>query len=395
MPAAPRLSRLEVAAGVVLGTESELRGRPDEPRPGPREALERAILPELERGRCLVSFSGGRDSSAVLAVATRLAERAGLAQPVPATIRFPGADRAAETAWQERVVGHLGLADWVRLDAGDELDCVGPVAAAALRRHGLLWPPNAHFHVPLLAEAAGGALLTGVGGDDVFGTTRWSRAAAVVGGQARPRPRDALTVGLAWAPRSVRRAVLRRRIAVPFPWLRPAAERAVNDALAADASGEPLRWRARFSWRLSLRYVHVGTASLELLAADAGARITHPLADPRFADALARLPRDSRYESRDEAMRTLFPELLPPDLLVRPDKAAFGQVAWGPHSRAFAEAWDGSGLDPELVDPDALRRAWPEAERDGRLLTVLQAAWLVADRDSPGEGEETLERGRE
>jgi asparagine synthase (glutamine-hydrolysing) len=94
-------------------------------------------------------------------------------------------------------------------------------------------------------------------------------------------------------------------------------------------------------------------------------------------------------------MRTLFPELLPPELLARPDKAAFGQVAWGPHSRAFAAGWDGSGLDPDLVDLDALRRAWPEAERDGRLLTVLQAAWLAADRGSPGEPEETLERGRE
>jgi asparagine synthase (glutamine-hydrolysing) len=193
----------------------------------------------------------------------------------------------------------------------------------------------------------------------------------------------------------VRRAVLRRRIAVPFPWLRPPAERAVNDALAADAAGEPLRWRARFSWRLSLRYVQVGTASLGLLGADAGARIVHPLADPGFADALARLPRDNRYRSRDEAMRTLFPELLPPDLLARTDKAAFGQVAWGPRSRAFADAWDGTGLDTELVDPDALRRAWPEAERDGRLLTVLQAAWLAADRGSSGEVEQTLERGRE
>jgi asparagine synthase (glutamine-hydrolysing) len=397
MPAAPpRLSRLEVAAGVVLGTESARCPPSGSTRETPLTALERAILPELAGGRCLVSFSGGRDSSVVLAVATRQAERDGLPQPVPATIRFPGADRAAETAWQERVVTHLGLADWVRLVAGDELDCVGPVAAAGLRRHGLLWPPNAHFHVPLLAEAAAGALLTGVGGDDVFGATRWSRGAAVVAGQARPEPRDALRIGLAWAPRPLRRAVLRRRIAVPFPWLRPEAERAANDGLAADAATEPLRWGARFAWRLGLRYFRVGTASLGLLAADEGARVVHPLADPAFVGALARLPGNRRYRSRDEAMRTLFPELLPPDLLVRPDKAAFGQIAWGPHSRTFADAWDGSGVDTELVDPDALRRAWPRAEHDGRLLTVLQAAWLVADRrSSVGEVEQKLERGRE
>ena len=38
----------------------------------------------------------------------------------------------------------------------DELDSVGPVAQAVLRRHGPLWPFNAHFHMPLLERASGG-----------------------------------------------------------------------------------------------------------------------------------------------------------------------------------------------------------------------------------------------
>ena len=83
----------------------------------PREALERAILPALLRPPCLVSFSGGRDSAAVLAVATALARREGLPAPIPATNVFPAADDSDETAWQELIVRHLGLSEWVRTRA--------------------------------------------------------------------------------------------------------------------------------------------------------------------------------------------------------------------------------------------------------------------------------------
>src|SRR6185503_3688944 len=57
---------LETAAGVVLGVAP--RRRLPASAGGPLAALERAVLPALRRSPCLVSFSGGRDSSAVLAV---------------------------------------------------------------------------------------------------------------------------------------------------------------------------------------------------------------------------------------------------------------------------------------------------------------------------------------
>src|SRR4051794_5992486 len=51
----------------------------------PQRALEEALLPALQSGRCRVTFSGGRDSSVVLAGATDVARRLGLADPVPLT----------------------------------------------------------------------------------------------------------------------------------------------------------------------------------------------------------------------------------------------------------------------------------------------------------------------
>ncbi|HET8757872.1 MAG TPA: asparagine synthase-related protein, partial [Solirubrobacteraceae bacterium] len=198
------LTPLELALGVVIGTDPPAERTPAAPR-DPLSALEAAVLPALRRPPCLVSFSGGRDSSAVLAVAARVARREGLADPVPVTIRALGAPAADEARWQELVVAHLGLDDWSRLTFADELDVVGPVAAGVLRRHGLLWPFNAHFHVPMLDAARGGALLTGIGGDELFGAATSPRAAAVLGARVRPVARDVRRVALYLAPRFARR----------------------------------------------------------------------------------------------------------------------------------------------------------------------------------------------
>lgn len=388
MDAPYRLTALEAAAGVVLGAEPLARVPSLDART-PREALEQTVRAALERPPCLVSFSGGRDSSAVLALAAHVARRESLPEPVPVTVRFSASARSVEADWQEKVVAHVGLRDWTRIEIGDELECLGPVAVRALRRHGLLWPPNAHFHVPLLEAAAGGTLLTGIGGDELLGASRWGRATAVLAGRARPEPRDALRIGLALAPTPLRRAVLRARRPLAFPWLRPSARRAVAAALARDASGEPLSRAARVAWLLRLRAFRAGVASVAVLAADAGAHVAHPLAEPAFATALARLPRFRAGHARTDAMRALVGDLLPDDVLSRSGKARFGQAAWGPRSRAFAARWSGEGADPELVDVAALRRAWPAAEHDGRLLLVLQFVWLGSGGKEP---EEELER---
>jgi asparagine synthase (glutamine-hydrolysing) len=310
----------------------------------------------------------------VLAVATRVARRERVADPIPATNRFPGAEGADETEWQERVVAHLGLDEWLRIDHDDELDCVGPVAQEALRTHGLLWPFNAHFHVPLLRAAAGGSLLTGVGGDELVSEASSARAFAVVRGRERPRPRDLLHVGYALAPQPLRRAVLRRRFAAPFPWLRPAAVEALTDAWAGQAASEPARWSRRLAWIARLRYVRVGTESLRLLADDAGAAIAHPFLDRGFGQALAREP---RFRDRTAGMRALFHDLLPDDLLARETKASFDRAFWNRWSRGLAASWDGGGVDETLVDADALRAEWQSDEPDPRSYLLAQSVWLA------------------
>jgi asparagine synthase (glutamine-hydrolysing) len=370
------LRPIEVATGLVFGVEaaSELPQR--QVQETPLAALERVIVPALERPPCLVSFSGGRDSSAVLALAVQLARREGLNLPIPATNRFRGAADAAESDWQELVVARLGLEDWHRLEFDDELDAVGPVAVRGLERHGLLWPFNAHFHTPLLEAARGGTLLTGIGGDEQLGESSYARANDVLARRVRPVRRDVLRVGFALSPPFVRALALRRSTPEPFAWLTERGRRRFVAELAADRAREPRPYDRRVHWWLRSRWVHVGFRSLELLAADAGATIVHPLADASVAAALARLGRNPPG-GRTERMEALFGDLLPPELISRPTKAVFDEAFWRGHSRRFAKGWRGGGTPADLVDEEALRADWSRPVATPQSLTLLQAAWLA------------------
>jgi asparagine synthase (glutamine-hydrolysing) len=376
----PRLTGIELATGILQEGAPAAPERLPAARAGetPFEALERACLPALERGPCVVSFSGGRDSSVVLAAAVRAARREGLPLPVPATNRFPGADHTDETSWQELVVRHLELDDWIRADHTDELDAVGPVATGVLRRHGILWPFNAHFHVPLLEAARGGSLLTGIGGDEVFGRSLWARATEVLTLRAKPRPRDALRIALLASPHSVRRRVFARRFPAAFPWLTAEALGEVARAWGADASSEPARLGRRIEWLRARRWLRVGSGSLELLASDAGAAIAHPLLSPEFGAAVAAAGGRYGFESRSRALAQLFGEVLPVELLERTTKACFDTAFWTDRSREFAASWDGAGIDPSIVDPERLRDEWSGPEPDAHTYLLLQALWLRA-----------------
>ena len=214
------LSPIEIASGLVLGNTQPL-----EPARAadPRAAMERALLAPLRRGPCLVSFSGGRDSSAVLAVATAVARREGLQPPIPATLRFPSAADSAETEWQEGVIAHLGL---------QRLDSPRDDRRARLRRPGGVGRPRAPRPALAVERAFPRSPLRTGARRLVPDRDRWRRAARVV--TVVPRTPRARRQG---RPEAARR--LRRRVRP-----RPAAPAPARDA-PADARSLPVAPRPR------------------------------------------------------------------------------------------------------------------------------------------------------
>ena len=380
-----RPTELELAAGVMFGLDPEAPlASADATRSSgatPLGALEAAVLPALRRPPCYVSFSGGRDSSAVLAVAARVARREGLPAPVPVTLRFPDVRETHEWGWQELVVEHLGLEGWdVREAAAGEFDYIGPHARPVLLRHGVRYPANAFLHAPLLETARGGSLVTGVGGDQVLDLWRWARVVDVLARRVRPTGRDVLRVAYAAAPAAVRKRVELRR-GGELPWLRPRSQQARKAALGTAMATEPVRWDRSAVWRSRTRALAAVRSTLGRLADDAGALVAHPLLDEGFVAAIARAGGRAGFGDRTAVMRAVFGGLLPDETVSRLSKATFDGVFWGPHARAFAEEWDGRGFDPELVDPEALRAEWRKASPHAGASMLLQAAWLRSARD--------------
>ena len=123
------IAPLELASGMVRGTDPDVGPLPTvDPGLTARAAFQDVMRRALSRPPCVVSFSGGRDSSAVLALAAHVARQDGLPLPIPVSQRFPESADPNEDEWQELVVRHLGLPDWVRSSFTDELDSIGPYA---------------------------------------------------------------------------------------------------------------------------------------------------------------------------------------------------------------------------------------------------------------------------
>ena len=358
-----RLEAVELATGVVFG------GTPCEIPLGvelsPPAALERAVAPAVRSERCFVSFSGGRDSSAVLAAAAAVARREGHPLPVPITLRAGEVPQSDETEWQEAVVRALGIDDWIRIEVRDELDAVGPYARKALERHGLLWPFNVHFHSPMLEQAAGGTLLTGAGGDELW----LSSSQQPVGRRRRL---------LQLAPAPVRRALLARRVAIDFPWLTERGRRAACTAAAADMLALPRTTRDRMAEMRGTRGLATAVASLERLAGDAGASIAHPLLDLQLWGAVAAAAPREGFAHRNDALAAAAGHLLPRQLVGRSTKASFDGLFFHDHSRAAARAWRGGGLPADVVDEVALAEHWAGEVADSHSLTMLQSVWLAS-----------------
>ena len=129
-----------------------------------------------------------------------------------------------------------------------------------LRRYGVRWPGNAYMHTPIFDIARGGAVLTGVGGDELFGTRGSPARARAARRSPAPSPR----------PRSPSPPRWRRRSSRPSPGdggtrgqrlgSRPVGRDGAR-ALAADAVAWPARWDGSLRhWLASRAFAALRTA---------------------------------------------------------------------------------------------------------------------------------------
>lgn len=374
------LTDLDVATGMVLGTAGD--EEPVASHDHPLKVLEAIARDLLTRARCVVAFSGGRDSSALLAVLLEVARREGLPEPIAVTARWPGDAASDEREWQERVAAELRLRQWEIVTPGTDLDLLGPSSCRLLRSHGLLWPAAFAALLPMIDVAGDGVLVSGEGGDEVF--AHWPLARPWTLLRRRFFAWSPLkAVAFAALPESLRR---RRSFARASPyqeWLRPDAQLVQRHVLAAEMAA-PLLWPDHLRRVASERGLRMSGKTFSALCATRGGSFARPLLAPAFLAALALLGGPTGMGERTACMLSVFGSVLGPEILSRHTKASFGEVFWGPAARQFARDWDGEGLDPHWVDTAALRAAWRAPTPVYGSALALQAAWLARERPSGG-----------
>jgi hypothetical protein len=382
-PRAARLTDLDIAIGFPLG------GSPvdlPEPQGTARLVLEASIREALHRPPCVVTFSGGRDSSAILALALRIARAEGLPEPIAVTRVHPGVAATDETKWQEGVVEHLGVTEWERLSFDDEMDLLGPLGTRILRRFGVTWPPFIHTMLPPLELARGGSLITGEGGDEILGERRGSVLARLRMGRLRPGRTALRQLAVALGPRRLRRRRFYdawgtdRRV----QWLSETVrDRAIEQLLAA-ALDEPLQWVASSEWELGQRKRTEGARTYRVLGEDSDVAIVHPLLDPMFVSTLRNEAGTFGFCCRGCAMSAIFGDLLPPAVLYRRSKADFTQTLFHETTRAFMSTFAGPHPLEGTVRTDALLREASRPDPHPGIVLLVQHAWLAqADGERP------------
>lgn len=377
--AAP-LDPIEIACGIPLGTHPGIATPPPESHLSPRQALEEVVLDALRRSPCVVSFSGGQDSSAVLALAVSVARREGLPLPVAATTVFPGSAETDEGEYQRHVLKHLGVTDHVRIELHEELGALGPAARAALTRHGLIWPANLHFALPILELARGGSLLTGVGGDELGRIDGALHAERVVAGYASARrPRDAARVAYRRSPsiiRTAREYVRGAQYIADMPWLTKRARRIARRRFAEEYT-LPWGYQAIMSFYWKRRAVQVGRSNFAVLGSAYSATVHHPFVDERTISAFAATGGLTGHGDRRQILERHLGDLLPNALIQRRTKASFDDPLWTADTIEFARSWSGEGVEGRLVDAEKLRREWLSGRNNLISVLLLQSTWLA------------------
>lgn len=383
----PVISAWDVSIGHPMGS-LPLLPRPAHVEPDPAHALRDALRPALLRMPCVVAFSGGRDSSLLLALAADLAAREGMDPPTALTFRYPGDPVADESSWQELVVAHLRNAglrlEWVRRDITTELDYIGPLMAPVLRAHnGPTFPAGLANTILLARHARGGSLITGNAGDEVLGGHRASVLRTVLRRRGRGLSAASWRHALACAAPAPVRLWLAPRDVCNAPWLRPVLRSAARAETMRSDAARPLRWDRSVWAPLASRAVMIGNRTRARIAQDYGCELIEPLGSPHFVASYAAF--GGRWGGITRAMgtRLLADGLLPDAIIGRRDKAYFNASRFGPISRGFVRTWDGHGVDHSLVDPVALRAAWLGDAPPPSTAMLLQQAWLSSQIEAP------------
>jgi asparagine synthetase B (glutamine-hydrolysing) len=369
-----RPTELEIAAGAVVGFLEESPELPVE-RLQPRVVVAQIIRDALLTGPCYVSFSGGRDSSVILAIALDVARREGFPAPVPITNRYLGVSGAEEDYWQNLVIQYLGIKEWVILERREDADLLGPAGSEGLRRFGVLWPAPIFLAKPLEETARGGTVVTGEGGDEYLGNRRLSALRRALQNPFAVRRGLSEAAGAMIPTELIRRSRKRTFALDTVPWLKSPYRETFLDQLA-DEMVEPRSSRRALARLLARKSPAMGSVNRAAVARQRNVRYVDPLSHPRLAASIAWKYGRLGPAGRTQVLRQEFGTLLPDEIISRNSKAFFNHVYFGAGTRAFVAGWDGTGVDPSMVDADRLRQAWQEPLIDSQTALLLQSAWL-------------------
>ena len=349
-----------------------------------RPVIEARLLTALRRGPVWVAFSGGRDSSALLAIAAAVARREGLPLPIPATLVFPGVSATEEEDWQRLVLEHLGLeADWVRVEPGVDLDLLGPYAQRVLDHAGVVLPSNAHALLPLLDRLGeSGTLVTGGGGDDLM-EGRPQRLTSALLSRVRPTRSELEQGVLNDLPRPLmRRALPARSLMVGLHWITPALRGRLLELELRDRLEFPIRFDRLLQRAWSDRYFQMAGEAYAWMPLPPGVEVLQPFHTHDVVGAFARTWGRRYPGGRVHSLQRLVGDLLPYAAMARASKAEFVDVFVTDRTRSWVREWDGTGVDPERVDLDRLRAEWESEMPHYCTFALLHQAWLHRQRAS-------------
>lgn len=371
----------EVCVSILFGQDPatapmDLRSVPTDARP----VIEQQLLEVLQRGPTWIAFSGGRDSSALLAIAASVARREGLPLPIPATLVFPGVSATEEEEWQRLVLDHVGLGDdWVRVAPGTDLDLLGPYAQRVLDHAGVVMPSNAHALLPILDQLGdAGTLVTGGGGDDLM-EGRPQRLTSALLSRVRPS-RGELEHGIVNdlpAP-LMRRALPGRSLMVGLHWITPALRSRLLALELADRREFPIRFDRLLQRAWSDRYFQMAGEAYAWVPTPPGLKVVQPFHTHDVVGAFARMWGYRYPGGRVHSLRRLVGDLLPEAAMARVSKAEFVDVFFTENTREWVRTWDGTGVDETRVNVERLRWEWETEMPHYCTFALLHTAWLHA-----------------